>query len=187
MWKYQPRGYDVRHRRNDRPVISSTPNRHPPRRHPGNLLNVCSREWLSASQFVGSRYSFFVGKNCSFPPKITVGPKRIRQTNSWNTKKQKGCWLYWQLFWGFFIWVGVQTPKRELAESIGLPQIQYMFSICKCILGSNHFEPRISTMFMIFILLRDRSVHRNPTSQEICGSKQMSKWHCQEVDSFLPS
>lgn len=33
-------------------------------------------------------------------------------------------------------------------------------TICKCILGSNHFEPRISTMFMIFILLRDQSVHR---------------------------
>lgn len=65
--------------------ISSTPNRHPPRRHPGNLLNVCSREWLSASQFVDSRYFFFVGKNRSFPlTQNHCGPKKDSADISWN-------------------------------------------------------------------------------------------------------
>ena len=111
VWKYQPRGYDVRHRRNDRQLwYISTPNRHPPRRHPGNLLNVCSREWLSASQFVGTRFVFLSEKNPQFSTQNHCGSKQIRQTNSWN-KKTKGFLTIMTTFLGVLRLGGGPDPK----------------------------------------------------------------------------
>ena len=100
---------------------------------------------------------FFGRKKSQF----STDPKSLWAQNRFGrqipeTNKTKGLLTIMTTFLGVLRLGGGPDPKT----GTGWKYWAATDTICKCILGSNHFEPRISTMFMIFILLRDQSVHR---------------------------
>ena len=100
---------------------------------------------------------FFGRKKSQF----STDPKSLWAQNRFGrqipeTNKTKGLLTIMTTFFGVLRLGGGPDPKT----GTGWKYWAATDTICKCILGSNHFEPRISTMFMIFILLRDQSVHR---------------------------